>query len=143
MEVLFPGSSRVQQKFPLEFIELRDKTAMEIAALIVTPYRVIHASGAPPYALRVECAGKVITYSGDTEWTEALVHAAQGADLFICEAYFYEKKVKNHLDYRTLMKHWRELECGRLMLTHMSADMLNRLPEIDLEWAEDGKRIEL
>jgi len=61
--------------------------------------RVKHASGAPAYALRVEYGGKVITYSGDTEWTESLVEAARGADLFVCEAYFFVKKVKYHLDY--------------------------------------------
>jgi len=91
------------------------------------------------FALRVTCGGKVIAYSGDTEWTDALVDAARGADLFICEAYFFEKKIKYHLDYRTLMEHRTRLGCRRLILTHMSHDMIQRVGSLDVEWAEDGK----
>jgi ribonuclease BN (tRNA processing enzyme) len=143
MEVLFPGSSRVQQKFPIEFIELKDKSRTTLGSLAVTPYSVIHPSGDTPYALRIELEGKVIAYSGDTEWTETLVEAARGVDLFICEAYFFEKKMKYHLDYRTLMDQRKKLECRRLILTHMSDDMLQRLQGLEIEWAEDGKRIVL
>src|SRR5581483_6959790 len=92
-EILFPGSSQVQQKFPIQYIEWMDGKSIQVGGLVVTPYQVIHASGAPAFALRVECGGKVIAYSGDTEWTDALMQAAFGADLFICEAYFYDKKV--------------------------------------------------
>jgi ribonuclease BN (tRNA processing enzyme) len=143
MESLFPGSSRVQLKFPIQFVELTDGKATRIGSLAVTPYGVIHASGAPPYALRVEWGGKIVGYSGDTEWTDALIRAAEGADLFICEAYFFEKRIKYHLDYRTLMAHRAELGCRRLVLTHMSNDMLSRIEDLDAEYAEDGKCIVL
>ena len=63
MEVLFPGSSQVKQQFSIEYIEFADRKPVEIGSLVVTPYQVLHASGTPPYALRVECAGKVVTYS--------------------------------------------------------------------------------
>ena len=98
---------------------------------------------APAYALRVECGGKVISYSGDTEWTDSLLSVARDADLFVCEAYFFEKKIPYHLDYRTLMEHRSELECRRLILTHMSEDMLRRLGGIEAERAEDGKSLSL
>ena len=143
MEVLFPGSSRVRRRFSLEFIELPEGEAIDIGALTVTPYGVVHPSGAPAYALRVECGGKVVSYSGDTEWTDSLLRAARGADLFVCEAYFFEKKVPYHLDYRTLMAHRAQLGCRRLILTHMSEDMLRRLGEVEVEWAEDDKLLAL
>ena len=139
MEVLFSGSSRVQLKFPIQFVELTDGDATRMGSLAVTPYGVIHASGPPAYALRVECGGKIIGYSGDTEWTDALVRAAEGADLFICEAYFFEKRIKYHLDYRTLIAHRAELRCRRLVLTHMGNDMLSRIEDLDAECAEDGR----
>ncbi len=143
MEVLFPGSSRVQQKFSIEFVELKDRSKTTFGSLAVTPYSVIHPSGDTPYALKIEFEGRVIGYSGDTEWTETLVEAARGVDLFICEAYFFEKKMKYHLDYRTLMDQRKKLECRRLILTHMSDDMLQRLQGLEIEWAEDGKSIVL
>jgi hypothetical protein len=36
----------------------------------VTAFTVIHGSGAPAFALRVECDGVTVGYSGDTAWTE-------------------------------------------------------------------------
>jgi ribonuclease BN (tRNA processing enzyme) len=143
MKVLFPGSSRVRRRFSLEFIELPEGEAIDIGALTVTPYGVVHPSGAPAYALRVECGGKVVSYSGDTEWTDSLLRAARGADLFVCEAYFFERKVPYHLDYRTLMAHRAQLGCRRLILTHMSEDILRRLGEVEVEWAEDDKLLAL
>lgn len=141
MEVLFPGSSQMRQKFALEFIELVENKPHEIGSLVITPYRVIHASGAPPYALRIECEGKIIAYSGDTEWTETLFRVAEGADLFICEAYFFDKTIKYHLDYKTLLAYRAELGCKRLIMTHMSDEMLSRLNSLELEAAEDGKQV--
>jgi ribonuclease BN (tRNA processing enzyme) len=109
----------------------------------VTPFGVAHASGAPSYALRVEFGGKVITYSGDTEWTDSLLEATQGADLFICEAYFFDKQIKYHLDYHMLRRQRARLTCQRLILTHMSQDMLGHLDEVEFECADDGKIVDL
>lgn len=143
METLFPGSSRVERRFAIETSELELGTPAAVNGVLVTPYPVVHPSGAPPLALRFEVDGKVVTYSGDTEWTEALVPAARGADLFIAEAYFFEKQVKFHLDYQTLRRHLGELQPIRLILTHMSQDMLARLGGLEHEAAEDGKVIEI
>lgn len=141
MEVLFPGSSQVHRKFTLEFLEFHDKRKVSFGPLTVTPFTVIHPSGAPSHALRIGFEGKVIAYSGDTEWTSALVDAAYGSDLFICEAYFFEKKIKYHLDYKTLLERRSQLGCGRILLTHLNADMFSRVGELELEWAEDGKEV--
>jgi ribonuclease BN (tRNA processing enzyme) len=137
MEILFRGLSATTQRFPVEFVELLDRQAAIIGPATVTPFGVVHASGAPSYALRVEYGGKVITYSGDTEWTDALVEASAGVDLFVCEAYFYDKKVRYHLDWATLAAHRTRLSCRRLVLTHMSQDMLDHRAAVDAEIADD------
>ena len=139
MEVMYPGSSQIQKEFALKFAELSEETATTLDPLVVTPYSVVHPSGAPAYALRVACEDKIIAYSGDTEWTEALIRAAHGADLFVCECNFFEGSPGNHLDYLTLLDHRAELECGRLVLTHMGDEMLRRIQSLDIEGAEDGK----
>ncbi len=141
MEVFFPGSSGARRKFEVQFQELAEGVPASVGPLQVTPFEVLHACGAPPYALRVELDGRVVTYSGDTEWTDRLVAAASGADLFICESYFYEKQVPFHLDYSTLMQHRSQLDCKRIVLTHMSSDMLSHLPELEIEAAHDGLEI--
>ena len=105
MEALFPGSTGNERRFPLRFVELREGTAARIEPLAVTPYPVVHPSGAPSYALRVALGDKVLAYSGDTSWTEALIPTAKGADLFVCDCHSFDGDPWYHLDYQTLMKH--------------------------------------
>src|SRR5437773_986367 len=144
-------SSEPKKPWPDKMIissQFRDTTlaaevSHRVGRLEVTAYPVIHACGAPPYAIRVECAGRVIAYSGDTEWTDKLVEVADQADLFICEAYFFEKKVKFHLDYQTLLSHRQALRCKRLVLTHMNSDMLAHSMDLSIECAHDGFAIML
>jgi ribonuclease BN (tRNA processing enzyme) len=141
MEVLFPGSTAVTRRFTTGFVELAEGAASPVGPARVTAFGVEHASGAPSYALRIEYGGKVITYSGDSEWTERLVEAARDADLFVCEAYTYDRKVRYHLDYRTLREHLSRIGCRRVILTHMGPDMLGRLGDVDVEHAEDGRSV--
>ena len=141
MEVFFPGSTAIERKFETRFVELAEREAVEVGAVRVTGFGVVHASGAPPFALRVAAEGRVVAYSGDTEWTESLVDAARGADLFIAEALFYDKRVKYHLDLTTLLRERPRLDCRRLIVTHMGEDMLARLDSLDVEAAEDGKEV--
>jgi ribonuclease BN (tRNA processing enzyme) len=143
MEVLFPGSSTVERRFELRSIELPERVPTLVGLVEVTAYPVAHASGAPAYGLRLACDERVIAYSGDTEWTEVLIELSRGADLFICEAYTYEKPVRYHLSYAALAQHRAQLACRQLVLTHMSADVLDRQAELDATPAADGLSLTL
>jgi ribonuclease BN (tRNA processing enzyme) len=143
MEVFFPGSSGVRRRFDTEIVELEAGTPKVVGGVTVTPFEVSHPCGAPPFALRLDCDGKVLAYTGDTEWTDALIEAGRGADLLIAEALFFDKKVKGHLDYTTLRTHLAEIAAGRVLLTHLGPEMLGRLPELDYEVAEDGLIVQL
>jgi ribonuclease BN (tRNA processing enzyme) len=143
MEVFFPGSSQTEQRFPLRFVDLPPRTRTPIGSVTVEGIPVVHASGAPAFAVRISFDGQMIAYSGDTEWTDALIEAAHGSDLFIAEAYYFEKRIPYHLDYATLRRHRNELDCARLVLTHLNADMLGRLDEVSEQCAEDGTTVVL
>jgi ribonuclease BN (tRNA processing enzyme) len=153
MEVLFPGSTQVQRRFQVQFHELADRQrfqfdvdvdiGVERGGLVATPYEVVHASGAAAFGLRVAWQGHTIAYTGDTEWTEALVEVAQGADLLIAEGYTLKRKVRFHLDVATLQQQAGRLGAGRIVLTHMSPDLLSRVGEVGWEIARDGMTVEL
>lgn len=143
MEVFFPGSSQIERQFDVRFTELTDQKTLLLGSISVTPFGVVHASGAAPFALRVAGDGKIVAYSGDTEWTDSLIDVARGADLFIAEAYFFDKAVKFHLDLATLLRHRAELDCRRLIVTHMSEDMLRHCAALEVETAEDGKVVDV
>lgn len=144
MEVMFEHSSKTQQRFEFSVVALEPEQTRSFGAVTVTPYPVVHGeSGGPFLAYRIEAEGHVIAYSADTEWTETLIPAARGADLFIAEAYYYEKIVKNHLSLKTLETHLGKISARKLVLTHMSEDMLGRLDSLPHAAANDGMIVEL
>ncbi|MGH6708718.1 MAG: MBL fold metallo-hydrolase [Bradyrhizobium sp.] len=144
MEALFEHSSKTRQRFDLAVVALSPEESRSFGAVKVTPYPVVHGeSGGPFLAYRIEAEGRIIAYSADTEWTETLIPAAHEADLFIAEAYFYDKIVKNHLSLTTLEAHLTEINAKRLILTHMSDDMLGRLDTLAHTAASDGMVVEL
>jgi ribonuclease BN (tRNA processing enzyme) len=146
MEALFPGSSNIERKFPIELIELTPEKPAKIGTkeLSVVAYEVVHPSGSISLALRAECEGRVLAYTGDTEWVDALIDAGHDADLLIAEAYWYQRNVRFHLNYATLMEKLPLIGAKRLVLTHMSPDMLARVNEVEgCEAAYDGFEVDL
>ena len=105
---------------------------------------VMHPSGTPSLALRIECDGKILAYTGDTEWVDALLAVGRNADLLIAEAYCFERKVRFHLDYATLHEKLPMIGAKRVVLTHMSPDMLGKVSELQAcEAAYDGLEVEI
>jgi ribonuclease BN (tRNA processing enzyme) len=139
MELFFPGSSTVERKFSTDIVEIDAGQTATINGVIVTAYMVEHACGAPPFALRLEADGKVLAYTGDTEWTDNLIAAGRDADLLIAEALVFERRVKFHLDYASLKLNLARIGARRVILTHMGPDMLAHISEASEEIAEDGK----
>lgn len=138
MEVMFPGSSKVERKFAVHLVEIEPETPTEVNGVEVQAFPVKHPSGSPSFALRLTLRGRVICYTGDTEWEDALIPAALGADLLIAEAYTVERPVRYHLDWGMLEQHLPEIAAKSVLLTHMSPDMLGHSPEA-AEKAEDGQ----
>jgi len=145
-EAVFPGSTATERRFDLRFITYTEREPLEVGGVRVTPFEVRHPSGAPPYALRFEVDGKTLSFSGDTEWVESLIPAANGADLFICECTGFERDVPNHLDWRRIESNIARLGARRLLLTHMGPDTLANRDAIrhpDVTLAEDGLVLEI
>ena len=72
-----------------------------------------------------------------------MIPLGREADLFIAEAYYYDRPVRNHLTLQTLEAHLAEIKPKRLILTHMSDDMLGRLDTLAHEAASDGMVVEI
>lgn len=146
MEAMFPGSWQAPRKFEVELVELQPETPtrVDVVGAEVTGFVVSHPSGAPPFALRLACDGKILAYTGDTEWVDVLLQAGRGADLLIAEASTYDRKVPSHLAFTTLREKLGSLGAKRVIVTHMSADMLARAHDLDgVEAASDGLDVEI
>ena len=142
-DALYPGFSGRERPFDLRIVEYDGRAPVSLGEASVTPFEAHHESGAPAYALRVSYGGKTVAYSGDTEWTDGLLELARGADLFVCECNNFDESVPGHIDYRTLLAKREQLDCSRLVITHMSDTVLANLSSIEFEPAEDGMVIEL
>jgi ribonuclease BN (tRNA processing enzyme) len=125
----------------LSFATLAPGRTAVLGPLSVTAYPVPHTPEA--LALRISCRGRTIAYSGDTVWSETLVELADGADLFICQAYTFAIPQSTVLNYRTVVEQRSRLRCGKLVLTHIGAEMQSRLAEVTEIVAEDGLVITL
>ncbi len=144
MDVGFPGTKSLELRFPLMLRELEIGRRSEVGGLRVTPFHVQHDDRAGPcLGFRFEAEGKVIAYSGDTEWTDSLIDIGHEADLFICEAFTRDKPIATHMALSALERHLGQIRPKRLMLTHMSNDMLARRTEVPYETAADGMIVEL
>jgi ribonuclease BN (tRNA processing enzyme) len=124
MECLFPGSSGASRRFGVDVTELAQGTASTVCGVTVRAWEGDHPSGAAALVLRLSLAGRAIAYTGDTAWTGAIIEAAADADLLIAEAYYRDKNIPYHLRLADLDAHRDEISARRVILTHMSADVL-------------------
>jgi ribonuclease BN (tRNA processing enzyme) len=142
MSLAFPGERTLP--FELELHEVEIGAQATLAGLTVTPFHVKHDDRAGPcLAYRIESGGKTLCYSGDTEWTDALIDAAGAADLFICECYMFEKIRRSHMTLTVLRQHLPAIGAKRVILTHLSEDMLAHLADVEFECAADGMVVEV
>jgi ribonuclease BN (tRNA processing enzyme) len=137
MECLFPGSTQVRRRFEVTVTELPPGDTRTVAGVTARAWEASHPSGAAALILRLAVGGTVIAYTGDTAWTPAITKAAHDADLLIAEAYYRDKPIPHHLRYADLTDH--ELTARRVILTHMSPDMLTH--PTNHEKASDGLAI--
>ncbi|WP_115672707.1 MBL fold metallo-hydrolase [Ciceribacter selenitireducens] len=144
MESMFPGSSKTKFRFPLHLVEMQIGGMIALDDAITLEAReVSHPSGTATLALRLVAEGKVIGYTADTEWVDALEDIARDADLLISECYHAEPKGKFHLDHQTLCSKLPALNPKRVILTHLSAGALEASGSFDYEVAHEGLEISL
>ena len=123
--------------FPVSEIVL-GADEVDLGGARVSALPVKHVPESDPHGLRVRIGHKLIAYSGDAVWSDELVRVAKGADLFICDASFFDRDDPSHISYQTLMSHRSELDCRRIVLTHLGAETLARIGELEVDHAVDG-----
>jgi ribonuclease BN (tRNA processing enzyme) len=144
LDAAFEHFSKVRLGFDLRIVTLPERATTAVGSLQVTPFPVLHGeSGGPFYGYRIAVENRLIAFSGDTEWTDTLVDIARDADLFITECYAYDKPIRYHLDFKTLAQNLPRLSAKKLILSHMSDEMLARLDEVPHMTASDGMVVEL
>jgi ribonuclease BN (tRNA processing enzyme) len=140
---LMPGMHVMTPQFLVTYLDMETMLDHEIGCLKVRTFPALHTKETNPTSLRVEVAGKIIAYTGDSEWTERMPALADGAELLIAECYFYSKPVRFHLNYPDIVKHRAQITAKRLVLTHFGREMLANLDKVSEECARDGLVVEV
>jgi ribonuclease BN (tRNA processing enzyme) len=130
LEVLFPGAAATKWRFAWETVEIEPGWPQDILGHRLVTAEVLHPSGAPSTAVRLSDGGTTLAYSGDTEWTDALLPIADCAGLLIIECSGYAGRIPHHLTWEILKPRLPQLRAQRIMLTHMNPTALAHLDEI-------------
>lgn len=121
MAAAYEGIDEAGMSRELDFRRLVDSVPVHLGPFHVVPYHVNHPVEA--FGFRVECGGRVLAYSGDTDSCPALTPLLTGADLALVDSAF----VDGRDDIRDIhMSGSRAAQAAvaaggvrRLMLTHI------------------------
>ncbi len=104
------------QTYPLEIIEI-EEGATSFSDLRLEALPLVHSTTSIGFRISVE--GRVLSYSGDTDYCENIVKLGKNSDLLILECSFpQERRKKGHLTPLLAGKIAREASCKKLLLTH-------------------------
>ncbi|MBL4716412.1 MAG: MBL fold metallo-hydrolase [Bacteroidetes bacterium] len=140
-ELLYPGSPLLKN-IDVHYLEFNGNDKIDESIFRIETSPVIHAPASLPHGYKIYVDEKVISFSGDTEWTDNLYQLADGSDLFICECNFYDSKLKGHINYLELKENLNRLNSKRVILNHLGEEMLENLHKIEIETAKDGQVID-
>lgn len=104
MEAALQKTGTGAEGFELRLEEITPSGSREVNGVRVTAARVRHGKDehGPFLGYRLELDGRILAYSGDTEWMNSLTGLGRDADLMICECSFLTPKGRFHLDLATL-----------------------------------------
>jgi len=143
---LYSALYRELQTFELPFeikaVELQPGDRVTAAGFDIEAFKVTH--NAEPFSLgyRIVSPEGSMLFSGDSAWNEEFVTKSQGVDVFLCECCTMEPTVPMHTSYMELLEQRDRLQCKRLLLTHLGADV-RRAETFKFERAEDGMVVEI
>ena len=124
--------------FELSFRELTPGGSHDLGPARLHPFEARHQPDSNPQGFVVESGARRLAFSGDTGWFDELPRQVAGTDLFVTECTFRERQFEYHLNYETLADQRDRFDCGRIVLTHLGAEMTDLRGACEFETADDG-----
>lgn len=135
---------KLEKNHLFDFFYISEENTREILGMKVSFIPVEHL--VETYALRIEKDGKVFTYSADTGMCGGILKAAEGADLFLCEATYVSKepyRMKHHLHGKEAGEIAEKAGVKKLLLTHLPEKEVDLLLSEAKEIHEDTEVSEI
>ncbi len=140
---LYEKTANEPSPFPIHYHPLHHAQPTDVGGVRISALQVPHVCELESFAYRIEVAGRSLLYSGDSAWTEDFLEYARGVDLFLCECSTFDTRLDIHVSYPEIAARARDIDCKRLVLSHLGSECLERLDDITLECARDGMTFEL
>ena len=134
----FPGIA-MNSDSPVQFMTYSTESPLVHSSLKITAFKATHSRRTNPHMLRIEVDGKVVSYSGDTSWTDEIIPLSASADLFICEASAYHAKIKHHMSVSDLEENRHRISAKKTVITHAGSDVLKHAGKLPFPIAGDGE----
>jgi ribonuclease BN (tRNA processing enzyme) len=141
--LMYGSGAEPRELPPTSFHVLQPGLLSIVDGIQVLPFRVPHQVREVSLGLLVTYEGKRILFSGDSAWSDDFLTHARGADLFLCECSHYSEDSGNHISYFKLREKLEQLQCKKLLLTHLGEQMLARRHKLPVRFAEDGMVVEI
>jgi ribonuclease BN (tRNA processing enzyme) len=129
--------------FDVRFAEIPVGETRPVGPVEARAFATFHSPDSCPHGLVVGAGNRRIAYSGDTGWFDALPGEVNRSDLFLCECTQLHREFEYHLSLDELAEKSREFDCGRLVLTHLGAEMRALEDSRGFELADDGRVLKL
>jgi ribonuclease BN (tRNA processing enzyme) len=131
--------------FAIDFQELPAGREAAVGPVRVRSFQTHHSPDSVPHGLVIETGAQRIAYSGDTGWFDGLPGHVAGSHLFVTECTYRttQNNFDFHLSHEQLVEKKHLFDCGRIVLTHLGAEMAELRGLADFETADDGMRLQL
>ena len=150
LDRLLAFSSELDLSFDCRAIDVGDE--VDLAAGKFSFVRMAHP--VVTLGVRIEAGDSVFAYSADSGPNADFAALAGGADVFICEATFQDsdEEWEGHLRSSQAGAIAAEMDCGRLLLTHLPAERdldlslkeaRQAAPDLDIQLAYDGMQLKV
>jgi ribonuclease BN (tRNA processing enzyme) len=122
---------KYKPKYQIIVKELKDKDVVKINNTVIKSYKVEHSQSHLCLSYRIESAGKILIYGGDSGDCEGLRKSCQDSDVAVLEANMGEKTIEMHLNGEQAGKIAQEAGVKKLILTHIHSDTIKNYKPVE------------
>ncbi|MDW3191240.1 MAG: MBL fold metallo-hydrolase [Cytophagales bacterium] len=141
-EAMYPGTGALLDELPFAFKEYEEDWNEYLQGIEVSAFPMKHSPPSNPHGVRLRWNENILSFSGDTEWSDNLPLLAERSEIMICECNNLDQESPGHLSYQTLLSKKELLSTNRLLLSHMGPEML-AATGLEFEKLQDGQVIDL
>ena len=136
---MYPSVKITDLPFKLDFQETEPHKMLRWSGLNYQYYPVQHSPDSHPHGIQFRYNGKILAYSGDTEWCDGLVEMAENANCLIVDCTFHQEPAVNHLSHEMLWNNKEKLRAQKIYLTHCGSEVLRNSEQVRFEILVDDQ----